>query len=214
LSSGKVVAGELLQSAISNDLDPVLGADGFARRRNGVKFTRVLEAARHELHITSTRPRFVDDPSDLHVAPILRVGMPAIETTLEGLVGDASFSIDAARGVIAQSIGLVGLERDFRDWRPVGKTGFVAMGESLAEYIRKWVIPFFDDYTHPEDIVRGHETNDGRLPRGPEWSVLVAAAYTTVGEIERARELLTETIGSKAGLRKHYGSVLEGFGVR
>ena len=206
-------ADALFREMIVEYLDPVFSPVGFKRQKNSTWFSRSLKAALQKMEIASSRPRYSDDTSDLHIAPIMRIKMPAIENVLRDLIGDLNLLADSSCSVVAQTIGVVGPRRTLEEWRPRGKSGFSESGKSLAVFCQEWVIPFFDEYCRPEDIIKGYEKGDERLPRGTEWSLVVASAYISLGNRKQARELLTERIASKPGLKKRYAHALDHVGA-
>lgn len=199
----------LVEQLLQDFVDPVLTGHQFLRRKSSIEYNRLVFDAKQSINMAWNKAKHSDDPSILHIHPVLSVEMPAITETVNHIIGNGRLLGDTKDVTLVMTIGLTGPERHLVDWRFVSEIGIVVIGTSIADYLNKWAVPFLDQYKTTADLIQGFEAKDERLPRGNTWILKIAAAYIVLGDVRRARELLFDEFYPKLGLRKKYAQALE-----
>lgn len=199
----------LVERILHEHVDTLLISRQFTRGRSKTDYHRSLVDSTQSIDFNWTKARYSDDPSVLHLHPVLILDLPEVNSRVRDLVGDVTLIGNAIDTTLTMAIGLTGPERRLADWRVISEAFIGNIGTSVADFLNNWTLPFLEEYQNAEDLARGFERNDDRFPRGDIWLIKIAACYMLIGERPRAKKILFDAFHPKLGLRKKYSHVLQ-----
>lgn len=198
---------EHVEAMLAQKLDESLNEHGFARRKRSIVYSRHVEEAKQTVDITyDVGPRYASY-ADAHILPKLGILLPKVNETAIQMVGDPRV-LGSGEATLYQPIEFVAPKSETPRWLPSGRDSFLQLGGEISAFIKRWVIPFLDEYQTSAAFVRGYEQRDERLVFVQPWYVYVAAAYVVLGAVEKARAVVETKLGAP-GLRKRYAPVFE-----
>ena len=200
---------EYVDVMLAQELDESLNEHGFVRRNRSIVYSRHAGEAKQTIDITyDVGPRYAGD-ADAHILPKLGILLPKVNEVAVRMEGDSRV-LGSGEATLYQPIEFVAPKIETPRWQPSGRNGFLHVGGEINAFIKRWVVPFLDEYQTSAAFVRGYEQRDERLVFVQPWYVYVAAAYVVLGDFKKAREVIETKLGAP-GLRKRYASVFEYF---
>jgi hypothetical protein len=198
-----------IEMMLAGSLDPSMQAYGFVRRKRSIIYARRVGDAKQTVEVTyDVGPRYVRD-ADAHILPKLGILLPSVNELALQMVGEPRL-LGGGEVTVYQPFDFVAPKSETPRWLPVGREGFVNVGEEIDVFISRWVLPFLDEYQTVAAFVRGYENRDVRLVLVQPWYVYVAAAYVVLGDWEKGRTVIESKLGAP-GLRKQFAAVFEYF---
>jgi hypothetical protein len=199
----------MLSAELATGMDGFLATDGFFRDDGALQFSRddgdctQLIDMQFDLNPTY-QPRAL-----AHVLPRVSVILPDVNLVAIEMVGDAPNLLGSVRATFSQQIQNAAP----RDARHAAVSWFISHEEdarlcisSMASFIRRWTVPFLNEYTTVNALVAGHERRDERLPHDRRFSLVVVAAYLVLNEPTKAARVLEVDLG-RPGARRQYANV-------
>jgi hypothetical protein len=164
---------------LSVDLSPlgfVLHArQEFTRRRNGVT-QRLATSLRH-----------VPGEPTGYIEVFPGFNFPKVESLAASLQGKKP---RAGFITCSLNIGLLTPKNATMEWPAHLNEDVEATALSVTQTVMQYAVPFWDEFSSLEELIRHFEEGDPRICRGAEWPWKLVAAYCLAGRPERASELL------------------------
>lgn len=196
-----------LISAIEPELEGYMAKHGFKRRAASLIYKRKINEATQIVDL-----RFEGRPNDNRdaaaaVYPIMEVQIPSVDECLEDMIsGNHSLlsGVTAARS--RQPIGFISKREDPGRWYIYQAASVPGVVSDILAFMVKWVMPFLDVYSTPEDILSAHKNKDGRMVVDRAHLMRVVAAALVLDRHDFAQAVMDEWLGAP-GARKRYQQV-------
>lgn len=206
------VRAALLQ-ALAMDVDRKFQANGFARGKNSLVYTRKLPEAIQRISFDIDTLPGLPTGKTAHLRPAYQIAMPAVSKAALELVGnDAQLLAGAPEVVLNQPIEFSAPKDVHRRWLASEAELYSACSE-VFEFSKIWLFPLLNSLSTSEDLIKLYEDKDPRIVVQNHFYIFVAAAYQLHGDSEKARELALLRFGSPS-LRKRYGTLFVSLGIR
>jgi hypothetical protein len=203
---------ELLASLVLV-LDQPLKETGFVRKESSLAYVRTLNEAEQQIVFAVDYLPKYQPGAEAHIHPMLRIAMPKVSRAALDLVGgDKMLLADAPDVILNQPIDFVAPKNSHQYWYATGQGQFVNACESIRQFLWRWVLPFLTELSTPQELVKLSASNDERIMKQKHWYIFVAAAYQLMGQMDRAREITKQHLGS-AGSRRRYAPLFKSLGI-
>ena len=194
-------------------LDQPLKGVGFVRKESLLAYVRTLEEAEQKIVFAVDYLPQCQPGAEAHIHPFLQISMPEVNRVALDLVeGDNMLLAGAPDIILNQPIDLVAPKDGRQRWFATGQTEFVTACESIRHFLWRWVLPFLAEISTPQELVKMSADNDERVMKQKHWYIFVVAAYQVMGQMDSAREVAKQYLGSP-GLRKRYAPLFKSLGI-
>ena len=190
--STKEQVNKWLHEMMSTILDEYLAVHGFSRKKNSNRYIRIINDVKQEIEITTFyKPHYAKEVN-AHIYPNLVIVFPRINKIALDMVSDRTLLANEPDITLRQPIDFVA-PNDQRDrWFLHERNSIAAVGQSIINFLDKWVIQFLNDYSTPEGIIKCYEADDKRTLAQDHWYIHVAACYVVLNRLEDAKKVLFE----------------------
>jgi hypothetical protein len=209
---------EVILRMLAAKLDGRLARHGFKRTPRSLKYRRAVAEAKQVIFMFFESHPSSDLSADAHIYPWTFIGIPAAYELALQMVSDAKLLEGRKEATLTQPIDWAAPKGQRPQWYLTGEGEIIKAGDSIGDYIERWVLPFFDDFSSLRGLVLAFETNDvvgpGQLVEERRTSmqdstiVCVAAAYLLLGKPEAAMRALEKKFG-RPDLRARYSKAFE-----
>jgi len=190
--------------------DPVLVTEGFARKKRTLRYRRKCYAGEQWIYVYFKLPHYSDDQSLCHIELDIGASLPDVNdmavNLVEGKTQLVGFSPDVT---YALPVGLCGPEHALKQWRPRNIDELNKQMQEMIDYLRQFGLPFLDEYSTPESLVRGYLNGDQRFMKGHTFVLSVIAAAICTNQTSTAKEIAEIALGTSAGIRRRYAVLFE-----
>ena len=200
----------MVSDALLTEMTPYLSERGFHRDGNTIRYERKITSGVQRLEFQyEIRPRYKADAL-VHMLPQFVLVFPEINETFANLVSTTPHLAAAAAEVtFYDQFGNVAPKDERREaghWYMSSPEDSRQCIGRVREFVRKWVMPFLDEYVDIPTLIRGCEANDSRLPHDRRFMLMICAAYISVGRPGEALKHLESHFG-KPKSRREYAEV-------
>lgn len=203
---------------LATRLDERLSRHGFKRNPKSLEYRRRVPEATQVIFIDFESHPSSDPSADTHIYPWTFIGIPAAYELALQMVSDPSLLRGDRDKTLTQPIDWAAPKGQRPRWYLTGEEQIVNAGHSIGDYIERWVLPFLNEFSSLQGLVRAFETNDvvgvdqfveeRRTFVQESTSVCVAAAYLLLGNPKAAMRVLEQKLG-RSDLRKQYAKAFE-----
>lgn len=188
-------------------LDQVLVPLGFRRPPRSLIYSRSFPRTKHELslHFDSS-PQYATE-ARMHLLPSICIRMSEVAKTALEMTGN-SHLFGRSNVIIGHQIQNLAPKSERRLWLICDTNSCQFALKEVAALFPRWVEPFLQDYTSPDDLLRQYEAGDKRPIQQHNFFIFVAASYVLRGERAIAAGVLDRHLG-KPGLRKVYAKAFD-----
>lgn len=189
--------------------DSPLADFGFKRPAKGFCYTRKVGFAEHQIFIwVDYHPKF-DLGAEVQFKPEMCLQMEVVSRVALELVRGNELLLGGFPEIITkQPVDFIAPKEMFVRWFARGANEMAECMQLIINFAKRWVIPFLDQLTSPEDLIKIYTENDTRITKPHHWYIFIAAAYLVLGQPNKAMEVLEVKLGS-TGLRRDYAVVFE-----
>lgn len=190
--------------------DPLCDIQQFKRSKNSILYKRSIDSTRQYIEMNMFyKPKYAPD-SIAHIYPWVKIEIPEVNVHASNMVKDKILLANNPEITIRQPIDtLLPKEKQSR-WLISGEKETIELGNTIGEFISKWVFVFLNDYNSAAGIVIGYEQRDKRPLLSEKWILYITASYIAIGNLEKAEQTLNENF-SRPGLRKSMNQRLNMF---
>ncbi len=198
-----------LLEALGSNGDSFVVPYGLKRGKSSLEYVASTERVRHAILVAADYFPKYEPSAEIHIHPVLRVGMPDVTEMALRLVGRNKMLLaNAPELIVAQPVEYAAPKDAHQRWFATGYEQIVQRIRSIGEFIREWTFPVFDLLNSPEGLINAYASDDDRLLKQKHWYVFVAAAYALGSDYDAALAVVNERLGSP-GLRRMYAPVFE-----
>lgn len=194
-------------------LDQPMKSAGFVRKESSLAYVRTLNDAEQQIVFAVDYLPKCQPGAEAHIHPFLQISMPQVNRAALLLVrGDKMLLAGAPDTILNQPIDFVAPKDGRKRWFVKGQEQIVEACESIRQFLWCWVLPFLEEISTPQELVKLFGDNDERVMKQKHWYIFVAGAYQVMGQTDRAREVVKQHLGSP-GLRKRYAPLFESLDI-
>jgi len=208
MRSEKEIKADLL-AALDSIGDEAFSNMGFKRRKGSLNYVRTIGEARQTIDFTPDYlPKYQTD-AELHIHPLMKLELEQVyEKALELVKGNKMLLANSSGTIVGQPIEFVPPKAEHVRWFASGLDEMKARVNEIEAFVQKWVMPFLDDLTTPDELIGVYKDADERMMKQRHWYLFIAAAHLAKGENREALSVLEENLGAP-GLRKRYAVAFE-----
>lgn len=193
-------------AALSTEADGVFRTFGFRRSAKGNCYCKDNGSAKWEIDICLTMPRYSDDDSIAHIAPMVRIAFGDIEQLYDKAISLVPGSVPrVTTHAIVMPIGLVGPDGRHHEWRPKQESQYNEQISQVADFARRYALPYLEKYSNKECCVDRYLQGDKMLPPGDAWAVMAMCFAKNLNRTSDIDKIFDLRFGGKIGLMQHYG---------
>ena len=211
MRSEKEIKADLL-AALDAVGDEAFAGMGFKRRKGTLDYIRTIRDARQTIaYAIDCLPKY-QLGEELHLHPAMHIAMkPVTEAALRLVAGNKMLLANAPDIIVNQPIEFTAPKPEHARWFASGLDQMKERVTEISAFVKKWVIPFLDVLTTPDDLIGVYENADERMMKQRHWYLFVAAAHLAQENDREALTVLEENLGAP-GLRKRYSTAFETLG--
>jgi len=188
-----------------NKCDDDIRSRGFKRAMFGTNYVKKSDVAKLEIEMFFTTPRFSDDTSIAHIAPMVRVSFGSVEQLFDQAMAAVPGHVARkTKYCLNLGLGLIGPEGCHKEWRPVSEQDYLQKVCEIVVYVKQHAIPFLDRYSTPLAIAKGFREGKEELPRTDPWMIMAMCCAIESGKPELSEEIFEQKLRDKPGLLKKY----------
>ena len=208
MRSQKEIKADLL-AALNAVGDEAFAGMGFKRRKGSLDYIRTIRDAQQTIAFAVDWLPKYQLGEELHLHPAMHLAMkPVTEAALRLVAGNKMLLANAPDIIVNQPIEFTAPKSEHVRWFASGFDQMKAKVAEIGVFVRKWVIPFLDELTTPDDLIGVYERADERIMKQRHWYLFVAAAHLEKGCKSEALAVLEGNLGAP-GLRKRYSTAFE-----
>lgn len=193
---------------IASELDDDFFREGFARRKNGLVYTRKIETTIQKIEINFFSHPSYDRKALAHINPFISVYFPEISNTVMHL-SDVSYLLDwMQKFTIRQPMQVYKSPAEGRYLMDTEDYNRLAV--EIKKFVQKNTFSLLNQLKNADDYLKLYENTDARIMWNDLQYLCVASAYINKNEYEKAYLVLDKRFG-KPGLRKKYGKAFDYF---
>ena len=201
-----------LLTALGSIGDEAFGAMGFKRRKGSLDYRRTVGDAQQTVAFAADYLPKCKPGEELHLHPAMRLVMPTVtEAALRLVAGKKVLLANAPSIIVNQPIEFTAPKAEHVRWFATGLDQMKERVTELIEFVEKWVRPFLDQLSTPDDLIAVYKSGDERMLKQRHWYLFIAAAYMVNGDDSEALNILENNLGLP-GLRKRYAVAFETLG--
>lgn len=194
---------EAILQMLAAKLDGRLARHGFKRNPRSLRYQRTVPGAKQVIFMDFESHPSSDPSADVHIYPWTFIGIPAAYELAVQMVQDPTLLEGSLDKTLTQPIDWAAPKGQRPEWYFTGEEQIMDAGDSIADYIERWVLPFVDEVSSLRGLVWAYETKDDRTFMQESTLLCVAAAYIILGDAQAAKRVLEQRLGS-AQLRELY----------
>jgi len=180
-----------LFDALSAVIDSALKPFGFSRAKNSLVYKRILREADQRIDFAVDWFPKYQPGAHAHIHPNLQLRIQRVNKMARLLTGQNNMLLGgSAEVVLNEPIEFTAPKSEHRRWFAKENEQFRDVCVDIRVFLLHWVIPFLDNASGPEELVRLYETSDERVLAQHHWYLFVAAAYEILGRRSEAQDLL------------------------
>jgi hypothetical protein len=175
---------EVIDQLVIEGLSPVMLNEGFKLKNNRLFFRKVNDC-KQELVVSF---RYIKGTESGYVTVTPNFSYENMEKIVSYLKGE---QFKKGWPTAAANIGNLRPQRVFVEWPLTLTTDVITLGKLISEYIKDYALPFWNDYSSIENLIKGYESQDPRLTlngSGYRWR-MVAANYI-LQRIDLAKDII------------------------
>ena len=189
--------------------DEAFAGMGFKRRNGSLDFIRTIRDAQQTIAFAVDWLPKYQLGEELHLHPAMHLAMkPVTGAALRLVAGNKMLLANAPEIIVNQPIEFTAPKSEHVRWFASGLDQMKAKVAEIGVFVKKWVIPFLDELTTPDDLIGVYERTDERIMKQRHWYIFVAAAHLEKGCKSEALAVLEGNLGAP-GLRKRYSTAFE-----
>lgn len=182
---------------------------GFKRSRRSLNYVRTIREAKQTIAFgVAYWPRY-QPGEELYFHPAMHLTMkPVTEAALRLVAGNKILLANAPDIIVNQPIEFTAPKSEYFKWFASGLGQMKHRVTEIGVFVQKWVTPFLDQLTTPDELIGVYETADDRMTKQRHWYLYIAAAHLVNGDANKARTVLEDNLGAP-GLREYYSVAFE-----
>lgn len=193
---------------MASGLDDNFFKEGFARRKNGLVYTRKIERTIQKIEINFFSHPSYHRKALAHIYPFISVYFPEISNTAMHLT-DVSHMLDwIQKFTVRQPMQYS--KSPAEGWYLMDTVDYNRLAVEIKKFIQKNTFPLLNHLKNADDYLKLYENTDARIMWNDQQYLCVASAYINKNEYEKAYSVLDIRFG-KPGSRKKYGKAFEYF---
>jgi hypothetical protein len=208
MRSQKEIKADLV-AALNAVGDEAFAGMGFKRRKGSLDYIRTIGDAQQTIAFAvDWLPKYQLD-EELHLHPAMHLSMkPVTEAALRLVAGNKMLLANAPDIIVNQPIEFVAPKSERVRWFASGLDQMKVKVAEICMFVKKWVTPFLDELTTPDDLIGAYGRADERIMKQRHWYLFVAAAQLEKGRKNEALAVLEDNLRAP-GLRKRYSIAFE-----
>ncbi len=199
---------EAILRMLAAKLDERLARHGFKRNPRSLEYRRTVPGAKQVIWMDFESHPSSDPRADAYVYPWTFAELPVVENLALEMVGNPDLLENCRHKTLGQPAEWAAPKGQRTQWYLTGEDAIMNAGDSMGDYIERWVIPSLDAFSSPEGLVRAFESNDERTGFHYVSVVFVAAAYLLLGNPEAALRALDQKL-VQPHLRERYAKAFD-----
>lgn len=177
-------------------IDHRFAGHGFKRNPRSLEYRRTVPEARQVIFMDFESHPSHDPSADVYIYPWSFIGIPAVYNLAVQMVSHPELLGRRSVQTLAQSIDWAAPKGQRPRWYLTGEDEIINAGDSIGDYIERWVLPFLDEFSSARGLVKAFETRDERTYTLQDpILVCVAAAYLLLGNPAAAKDVLENNLG-------------------
>jgi hypothetical protein len=193
---------------LSVKLDARMARHGFRRNPKSLEYRRMVPGAKQVIFMYFESHPSSDPSADAYIYPWTFIGLPAVYDLAVQIVNDPNLLGDDREKTLSQPIDWAAPKGQRPSWYLTGEDEIMDAGDSLGDYIERWVLSLLDDFSSLRGFVRAYEEKDQRALFHHSKTICVAAANLLLGNPEAAMQALERELG-RPDLRAKYAKAFE-----
>ena len=177
---------------------------GFTRSKRSVNYVRRIRDAKQTIAFTADYVPRYQPGAELYLLPKMHLAMkPVTEAALRLVAGNEWLLANAPDIIVNQPIEFAAPKNAKVPWVASGLGQMTGRVDEICGFAKKWVVPFLDVITTPNELIGIYENADDRMMKQRHWYLFIAAAHLANGNAGTALTVLQDNLGAP-GLRRRF----------
>ncbi|KGX83103.1 hypothetical protein N783_08450 [Pontibacillus marinus BH030004 = DSM 16465] len=199
----KQIVKEKTIAMMEKELDALLKAKGFSRRKNSTKYLRNFKESSQGVELTTIINPKYQSHAEAHLYPWIKIEVPNVNKIALNMVGDEKLLANKPDITLRQPLETLIPKSYQKRLFFYEDEGYLQIGEKLKFYMINWVFNFLDEVSTAKGIVKSYENKDARPLKSDQWIIYVTASYISLDEYDKAKKVLEDNFSS-IGKQKRY----------